>query len=140
MTKPSAVESQPIGEFFTPLHWAKWVIAENQLFEKWVDGAVVFDPTAGEGSFLEAFVATALDRRIPVTNDMVKRLFGVEREEKFARNFFLKMKRLYGIAFPGKISGAKIIFFRRMRPKPISSWGIRHGRTSMIYRRSIRKY
>ena len=102
MTKPSAVESQPIGEFFTPLHWAKWVIAENQLFEKWVDGAVVLDPTAGEGSFLEAFVATALDRRIPVTNEMVKRLFGVEREEKFAKNFFQKMKRLYGIAFPRK--------------------------------------
>ncbi len=102
MTKPSTVENQPIGEFFTPLHWAKWVIAENHLFERWVDGGVVFDPTAGEGSFLEAFVATALDRRIPVTNDMVERLFGVEKGKKFAGNFFLKMKRLYHIEFPRK--------------------------------------
>ena len=102
MTKLSPVESQPIGEFFTPLHWAKWVIAENQLFEKWMDGAVVFDPTAGEGSFLEAFVATARDRHIPATDDMVERLFGVEKEKKFAGNFFLKMKRLYHIDFPRK--------------------------------------
>ncbi len=102
MTKLSTVESQPLGEFFTPLHWAKWVIDENGLFEKWLDGAAVFDPTAGEGSFLEAFVATALDRRIPVTNDMAERLFGVEKEKRFVRNFFLKMKRLYHIEFPGK--------------------------------------
>ena len=96
----STGESHPIGAFFTPLHWAKWVIAENHLFESWVDGATVFDPTAGEGSFLEAFVSTARDRRIPVTDGMVKRLAGVEKEKKFVRNFFLKMKHLYGIDFP----------------------------------------
>src|ERR1039458_6266124 len=100
MNKPSPVESHPIAPFFTPLHWAKWVIAENQLFERWVDGAIVFDPTAGEGSFLEAFVATARDRHTPVDDDMVKRLAGVEKEKKFVRNFFLKMKHLYGIDFP----------------------------------------
>jgi hypothetical protein len=100
MNRLSTLESHPIAAFFTPLHWAKWVIAENQLFERWLDGAMVFDPTAGEGSFLEAFVATAGDRHIPVEDDMVKRLAGVEKEKKFVRNFFLKMKHLYGIDVP----------------------------------------
>ncbi len=95
MNKLSTLESSPIGAFFTPLQWAKWVVAENKLFEQWTQGAVVFDPTAGEGSFLEAFVALAFDRHIPVTIDMARRLAGAEKEKKFARNFFLKMKRLY---------------------------------------------
>ena len=92
--------SQPIGAFFTPLQWAKWVVAENRLFERWLDGAVVFDPTAGEGSYLEAFVSIAYDGHLPITNDMLKRLFGVEKERAFTRNFFLKMKSVYGIDFP----------------------------------------
>jgi hypothetical protein len=102
MNKPSTTERRPLGAFFTPLHWAKWVIAENKLFEQWVDGAKVFDPTAGEGSFLEAFVATARDRHISVTDDMVMRLAGVEKEKTFVKNFFLKMKHLYVIDFPRK--------------------------------------
>ena len=102
MNKLSTLESSPIGAFFTPLQWAKWVVAENKLFERWTEGAVVFDPTAGEGSFLEAFVALAFDRHIPVTIDMARRLAGAEKEKKFARNFFLKMKRLYDVDFPKK--------------------------------------
>ena len=100
MKLPYTKQSRPLGAFFTPLQWAKWVISEHQLFERWVDGAMVFDPTAGEGSFLEAFVATARGRRIPVTNDMLKRIRGVEKEKKFAGNFFLRMKHLYDIDFP----------------------------------------
>ena len=92
--------SQPIGAFFTPLLWAKWVIGENKLFEQWMDGAVVFDPTAGEGKFLEAFISTAYDRHVPVTTRMLKRLYGAEKERKFTRNFFSKMKETYGIEFP----------------------------------------
>jgi len=100
MNKQSAVQSPPLGAFFTPLMWAKWVVTDNNLFEQWLDGAVVFDPTAGEGSFLEAFISTACDRHIPVTNGMADRLFGVEKERTFGRNFFLKVKRQYGIDFP----------------------------------------
>jgi len=102
MNRLSAIPSTPLAAFFTPLRWAKWVVAENNLFDRWLDGAVVFDPTAGEGNFLEAFVAVAVDRNIPVTDAMVKRLTGVEKEKRFTDNFFLKMKRLYHVDFPQK--------------------------------------
>ncbi|MGA7162225.1 MAG: hypothetical protein WBZ48_14605, partial [Bacteroidota bacterium] len=91
---------KPLGAFFTPLQWARWVVTQNSLFEKWIDGAVVLDPTAGEGSFLEAFLAIAADRHVPVTGEMLTRLIGIEKEKKFVQNFFLKMHRLYRVDFP----------------------------------------
>ena len=97
MKSRSTVENKPIGAFSTSLQWATWVITENNLFERWLDGAVVLDPTAGEGNFLEAFLVIAIDRHIPVTDEMMKRLFGIEKEKTFVRNFFLKMKKLYGV-------------------------------------------
>ncbi|MGA9407357.1 MAG: SAM-dependent DNA methyltransferase [Bacteroidota bacterium] len=100
MKNLSTVENNPIGAFFTPLHWATWVIAENNLFDRWIDGAVVLDPTAGEGNFLEAFLAVAIDRHIPLTNEMLGRLIGIEKEAKFVQKFFFKMKKSYSVNFP----------------------------------------
>ena len=99
MRGSEAAESA-IGVFFTPLEWTKWVVNRYGLFEQWVHGATVFDPTAGEGNFLEAFIAIARERNIPVRRDMLERLFGIEKEERYVAKFFLKMKEQYHLAFP----------------------------------------
>ncbi|HTY10262.1 MAG TPA: N-6 DNA methylase [Bacteroidota bacterium] len=99
---PAAAHTTRIGAFFTPLAWAKWVVEKNRLFGQWLEGGVVFDPTAGEGNFLEAFIAIAVDRGMRVTEEMTSRLTGVEREKDFVENFFRKMRSVYGIDFPRK--------------------------------------
>ena len=90
------------GAFFTPLIWAKWVVKNNGLFDRWLDGALILDPTAGEGNLLEAFIATAIDNGVEIHREMLERLIGIEKEEKFAVNFYSRMKSRYGISFPWK--------------------------------------
>ena len=92
--------AKTIGAFFTPLIWTKWVISQNRLFDRWLEGALILDPTAGVGNFLEAFIATAVERGVEVRREMAERLFGIEIEEKFVANFFSRIKRRYQISFP----------------------------------------
>jgi hypothetical protein len=92
--------TETIGAFFTPLIWAKWVVKNNGLFDRWLDGALILDPTAGEGNLLEAFIATAIDNGVEIRNEMLERLIGIEKEERFVANFFSRMKSRYQISFP----------------------------------------
>ena len=55
-TKTSSSDSRSlkIGAVFTPLRWAEFAIERFGLFERWLAGATVLDPTMGEGNLLEA--------------------------------------------------------------------------------------
>jgi len=92
--------SHKTGAVFTPLKWCKWVIAKYHVLQAWRDGAIVFDPTAGTGNFLEALVAAAKESGVEVTDSMIRRLYGVEIETRFVQQFFSKMKLSYRITFP----------------------------------------
>lgn len=105
MSLPNILEEQAnnnslLGAVFTPLSVAVEVIEKFGLFEKWIEGATLFDPTAGEGNFLEAFVAIAVNRGLSIANLPLNRLYGVEMKAVFVENFFLKMRNIYGISFP----------------------------------------
>jgi hypothetical protein len=63
-----------IGEVFTPLSWAKWLLLKNAIFDKWHSGMHVFDPTAGKGAFALALFDIAREAGIPVTAEMLSRL------------------------------------------------------------------
>lgn len=91
-----------IGTFFTPLKWAKWLLTEFNIFEAWLKGATICDPTAGSGIFLEAFIILAREKNIEITNEMINRLYGIEKEEIFVRHFKYRIKRLYKFSFPEK--------------------------------------
>ncbi len=41
-----------IGQVFTPLKWAEWLINKWNIFDAWIDGAHICDPTAGQGVFV----------------------------------------------------------------------------------------
>ena len=65
------------GAVFTPAKWADRLVARH-FFKKWLDGATVLDPTAGEGVFLMSFFRLARERGIALTDDRVSRLYGIE--------------------------------------------------------------
>ena len=50
-TKTSHLIDANIGKVFTPLKWAEWLINRWDIFNAWVDGAHICDPTAGQGAF-----------------------------------------------------------------------------------------
>ena len=90
----------PIGAFFTPLQWAKWVVNKYNLYEKWLNGAIIFDPTAGEGVFLEVFIQKAVKENNKEIDALISNLYGNEREPHFVKRFLSKMKRKYDVSFP----------------------------------------
>ncbi len=112
--KNSNSSDKPIGAFFTPLQWAKWVVNKYNLYEKWLNGAVIFDPTAGEGVFLEVFIQRAVEEKNKEVDSLIGNLFGNEKEPLFVKRFFDKIKRKYDISFPkGNFTNDDILFCQK---------------------------
>ncbi len=86
-----------IGAVFTPFEWAEFAIREFGIFDAWMSGKTIFDPTMGEGNLMEALVRMALNESIPSSEIPVERLFGVELNTLFFERFFLKMKAVYEV-------------------------------------------
>lgn len=100
-----------IGVVFTPLSWTVWVIEKYGLFEEWMKGAVILDPTAGEGNFPEAFLAIASQRGMSLSSLPLNTLFAIEKEKQWIDKFHHKIRNLYGISFPAENFIHSDIFF-----------------------------
>ncbi len=84
----------------TPLRWAKWLVRESGFVSKWAQGATICDPTAGRGVFAHAFVDVASEDGVDVDDAMLARLFLIEREAAFLREFHESFQFKYKRAFP----------------------------------------
>ena len=106
-----------IGAFFTPLEWTKWVVNKYGVFDRWMGGATILDPTAGNGSFLEAFIAIASEKEIQVRPEMLKRLFAVEKEDRYVADFFLRIRQRYNLDFPEENYRCEDLIFSKYHGK-----------------------
>ena len=88
-----------IGAFFTPDDQADFMVRQYGLHQKWAEGASILDPTAGKGSLLESLIRVCREDGVPLTNPMLGRLKGIEREGEFSRNFNRRIRNSYGIEF-----------------------------------------
>lgn len=91
--------NRKFGAVFTPLVWAKKIV-DKHFFNEWINGAVILDPTAGEGVFIEAFISLAKEKEIELTDENLSRLYGIELNRVFIENFFRKIKSIYSVQFP----------------------------------------
>ncbi len=89
-----------IGEVFTPLKWAEWLINRWAIFEAWRDGAHICDPTAGRGSFVRALLHIARRKGIPITPERLSRLTLIEVNAAHLAWFRKNVKQEFGIDFP----------------------------------------
>lgn len=89
-----------IGVFFTPPTWAKWVITKYEICDHWLQGATIFDPTAGEGVFLEVLIELAISQGINVTAEMLDRLWANEWQQAFIHRFLTRIQDQYDLDFP----------------------------------------
>jgi hypothetical protein len=90
----------PIGAVFTPLNYAVETIIQTGLYERWQEGAVILDPTAGCGNFIEAFIFRAIEQGDPLTLRLLENLHAVEMQQHFIDQFMIRMKNEYAIDFP----------------------------------------
>ncbi len=98
----ASVSQDGIGRVFTPLEWAEWCIDRFGLLDAWRKGATFFDPTCGQGAFLEAFVSLSRKRGMRVDSTHLSKLFGNEICEDDKYRFLSQMKARYGLDFPEK--------------------------------------
>lgn len=88
-----------IGQVFTPLSWADWAI-EKGPYADWLAGGTILDPTGGAGVFLEAFISRAISEDRTITQDMLNRLFMVERDAELCQAAIDRCKSRYGVELP----------------------------------------
>jgi hypothetical protein len=89
-----------IGEVFTPMEWAKWLLLKYGVFESWRDGATVCDPTAGKGVFAFALLELARDSGFAVSNEMLSRLVLIEKKQSNVDIIKAIANSQFGIIFP----------------------------------------
>ena len=77
-TKISHLNNVNIGQVFTPLKWAEWLINRWNIFDAWIDRAHICDPTAGQGAFPLAMLHIARRKGIPLTPERLSRLTLIE--------------------------------------------------------------
>ena len=91
---------EQIGQVFTPLKWAGWLINRWNIFDAWLDGAHICDPTAGEGVFPLAMLHIARQKGVPITAEHLSRLTLIEIVPSHLERFREKVKREFGVNFP----------------------------------------
>lgn len=99
-TKTSHLIYGNIGQVFTPLEWAEWLIRKWDVFDAWVDGAHICDPTAGQGVFALAMLHIARKKGIPITSERLSCLTLIEMVPTLLDQFRQNVQSEFGIDFP----------------------------------------
>lgn len=89
-----------IGEVDTPLPWAVWVAERYGLVNRWLEGAIVLDPTMGEGNLLEALLYGGARRGIPPDRLPTTTLYGIERQGEKLERFLKRIQDRYKLELP----------------------------------------
>lgn len=109
----SSDKNLKIGAVFTPQKWATFAIERFGLFERWIKGASVFDPTMGEGNLLFALIDKGMSEGYKIDKLPIHTLYGVELNKEFYDRTFHKAKEKYGISLPKSNFFNEDIFFQK---------------------------
>lgn len=86
-----------IGGIFTPLQWGQFAIEKFAIYQKWLNGATVFDPTMGEGHLLEALISYAILHGKKISELPTNNLFGNEINTNYFHTALKKFQSMYGL-------------------------------------------
>ncbi len=92
--------SVEVGQIFTPIKWAEWLIERWGIFDAWINGASICDPTAGQGAFALAMFRLARSRGVRVSPELLARLTLIEVKASHLYAFQVKARRKFEIDFP----------------------------------------
>ena len=103
--------SLSIGAIYTPEKWARFAIEKFNIFEAWISGKTVFDPTMGEGSLLAALAEYGLSRGYTPARLPWERLYGLELNAESHKKAVDYFSARYGIDMRGNFFNADIFDF-----------------------------
>lgn len=98
-----------IGDVFTPIKWGIFAIEKFKIFQKWINGAAIFDPTMGEGNLLEALVEYGLSNGYTIDKLPIQHLFGNELNTEYYKSALLKFSSKYGINMHNNFTNEDIL-------------------------------
>ena len=84
-----------IGCVFTPVQSAVSFFERYDIFEKWMSGCTVFDPTMGSGNLLEALIIMGLEKGFSIADLPTHHLFGCELNTKQYHQTLLYFQEKY---------------------------------------------
>ena len=86
-----------IGDIMTPLQWGKFAVEKFQIFDKWIDGATIFDPSMGTANLLASLIAYGLEKGYSLSNLPIYSLYGNELNVDYYNESLLKFSSLYKV-------------------------------------------
>jgi hypothetical protein len=92
--------SEEIGAVFTPAKWASFAVERFGLFDKWLGGCTICDPTMGSGNLLLALIDHGVKQGVRPGDLPLERLFGMELKKRHRRSFFRRARELYCLSLP----------------------------------------
>ncbi len=114
-TFDSSDKDLKIGDVFTPLKWGEFAIDKFNIFQKWIDGASIFDPTMGEGNLIESLITCAFSKGYTIKNLPTHNLYGNELNSFYYKRAIKKFKEKYGLDMAVNFTNED---FLRLQPKP----------------------
>jgi hypothetical protein len=109
MNLNSSNKTIKIGDIFTPTQWGEFAIKEFCIFDDWLKGATVFDPTMGEGHLLEALILYGLKKNYTVSRLPTHNLFGNEINSKYHQTSIAKFKDQFGLNMSNNFTNEDIL-------------------------------
>lgn len=100
VTNISPSHDVDVGQIFTPFTWAEWLILRWGIFDAWINGASICDPTAGQGIFALALFRLARSREIRISPELLSRLTLIEVHPSHLYTFKFHARHEFGIDFP----------------------------------------
>jgi len=100
VTRTLVSDEDRIGEVFTPLPWAEWLISRFGIYERWIGGETVCDPTAGTGVFADALIGLAKSLGVEITDEMLGRIFLFEIQPRNLDVIRARLKQRHCVDFP----------------------------------------
>jgi hypothetical protein len=98
-----------IGDIFTPIQWGTFAVNHFGIFQKWMDGATIFDPTMGKGHLLSALIHQGKEQGLTITEMPILNLFGNElNTEHFSAALGL-FQQQFGIDMSNNFSNRDIL-------------------------------
>ena len=85
---------QKIGQVFTPYSWAKWCVESCSIYQDWLEGASVCDPTGGEGVFIHVLLDKAKQDGM-LSEKLVARLGYIEKDFDCVQKFSHSIEDTY---------------------------------------------
>ncbi len=100
VTSTSHLDDVKIGEVFTPLQWAEWLLERWGIYDAWIAGASICDPTAGRGIFALALLRLASLRGECLSPELLSRITLIELHAKHLASFKNDVSQQFAVDFP----------------------------------------